>query len=226
MIRHPLHSLPVAALAAAAVAWFSFHPVPASADEDDGFVDLFDGESLEGWIVPDNQRVWRVDDGSIARRPAGGYIWTEGTYGDFILELEFKISRGCNSGLFFRADRSNPVQAGLEIQVLDSHGRDPGKHQQGALYDAAAPLVNSAKPAGEWQTMRLHAEGPKLVVHINDEKVLDLDLDDWDTAGKNPDGSDNKYNKALKDFPREGHIGFQDHGADVWYRNVRLKELN
>jgi Domain of Unknown Function (DUF1080) len=55
--------------------------------------------------------------------------------------------------------------------------------------------------------------------------VQDVNLDDWATAGKNPDGSPNKYKAAIKDFPRTGRIGFQDHGHDVWYRNIRVRTL-
>ena len=60
---------------------------------------------------------------------------------------------------------------------------------------------------------------------INGEKITEMDLDQWTQPGQNPDGSKNKFRTALKDFKREGHIGFQDHGANVWYRNIRIKPL-
>ena len=61
--------------------------------------------------------------GVLARRKGGGYIWTEKSFGDFVLELEVKMSKRCNSGVFFRTDPKNPVQGGFEIQIMDSHGK-------------------------------------------------------------------------------------------------------
>lgn len=195
---------------------------------DDGFIELFNGKNLDGWFVePANPAVWTVNakEKSIARKPQPSYLWTKEQFGDFILDLEFKVSPECNSGVFFRTDPKNPVQGGFEIQIMDSFGKAPESHECGALYDAKAPAVQAVKKAGEWNTFRLEVKGPKLVCHINGQQVLDLNLDDWTTPEKNPDGTKNKFKTALKDLPRTGHIGFQDHGHDVWYRNVRLKTL-
>ncbi len=193
----------------------------------DDFVNLFNGKNLDGWFVkPETPEVWTVQKGGVlARKPKSSYLWTKETYDDFILELEFNVTAGCNSGLFFRTNPEDPVQQGYEMQIFDSHGKEAGVHDCGALYDARPPLVNAVKPAGEWNTLRLEVRGTKLVCHINDQKVQDLDLNEWDTAEKNPDGSPNKFKTALKDLPRTGHIGFQDHGHDVFFRNVRIKKL-
>jgi hypothetical protein len=188
-------------------------------------VALFNGTDLTGWETKEGN--WVVKDGEIARVKGGAYLWTKEQYGDFVLELEFKVSKGCNSGVFFRADPKDPVQNGFEIQVMDSAGKaNPGKHDAGALYDAREPKVNAVKPAGEWNTLRLEARGSKVTASFNGQVVQDVNLDDWSTAEKNPDGSKNKYKKAIKDFPRRGRIGFQDHGHDVWYRNIRLQKLD
>jgi hypothetical protein len=154
-------------------------------------------------------------------------MYTKEKFSDFVLRCEFKVSKGCNSGIFIRmADPNDPVQTGFEIQVFDSHGKEkPGKHDCGALYDALAPSKNATKPAGEWNRMEVAAKGSTLQVVLNGERVIDADLDHWTEAGKNPDGSPNKYRKALKDFPREGHIGLQDHNHDVWYRNITVQRL-
>ncbi len=198
-------------------------PSPAA----DGFVELFNGKNLDGWFVqPETPQVWTVQKGGVlARKPKSSYLWTKEVYGDFILELEFNVTAGCNSGVFFRTNPENPVQEGFEIQIFDSHGKEAGKHDCGALYDARAPLVNAVKPAGEWNTFRLEVQGTKLVCHINGQKAQDLDLADWKTPEQNPDGTPNKFKTALKDQPRSGHIGFQDHGHDVFFRNVRIKKL-
>jgi len=195
-----------------------------------GFTSLFDGESLEGWFfLPSKvEPVWKADpkNGTLGRVARNGAIWTEDTYGDFVLQLEFKLSRRCNSGVFFRSDPHNPVQGGFEIQLFDSHSKAVvDTHDCGALYDAVAPKVNAVKKAGEWNQMEIHCQGPNVKVTLNGKTVVTANLDRWTTPEQNPDGSKNKFKTALKDLPRTGHIGFQDHGHNVWFRNVYIKEL-
>ncbi|HEY8505621.1 MAG TPA: DUF1080 domain-containing protein, partial [Gemmataceae bacterium] len=152
-----------------------------------------------------------------------GDIWTRERFGDFVLDLEFKTQG--NSGVFIRTDnpRDN-VQTGIEVQVDNPPKGKPGKHSVGAVYDLVAPSTNAAK-AGEWNRLTITAVGSRLEVVMNGEKIVEMDLDRWTEPGMNPDGSKNKFKTALKDFKREGHIGFQDHGAGVMYRNVRIKEM-
>jgi hypothetical protein len=100
---------------------------------------------------------------------------------------------------------------------------DPGKHSVGALYDALAPSKNAATDG--WNKVAITAKGSKIMIDMNGERIIEADLDDWDEAGKNPDGTKNKYRDALKDFPRKGHIGLQEHGAVVSFRNIRVKPL-
>ena len=190
-----------------------------------GFVALKKKKNLDGWNAKPNG--WTVVDGVLTRMPRSGYIWTKESYGDFVLDVEVKVSRRCNSGIFFRTDPKNAVQGGFEIQVFDTTGKTKlGKHDHGALYDALAPSANPAKPAGEWDRFIITCKGPKITVSINGKQVVNANLDDWKTGNKNPDGSRNKFKTALKDLPRTGHIGFQDHGQNVWFRNVYLKKLD
>ena len=199
------------------------HPEPKPAD---GWIALVDGdqEDLSKWTTKKGN--WVIEDGLLARRSGGGYIWTKEEFGDFVLDLEVKMSDGCNSGVFFRTNPKNPVQDGFEIQVLDSHGKEnPNSHDFGALYDAKAPSKNVCRAPGEWNRVTLECRGPMITVVANGETVVELNIDDWDTAHRNPDGSQNKFNRPLKKFPRKGHIGFQDHGHPVWYRNVWIKPL-
>lgn len=180
---------------------------------------LFDGSHLDAFQATK----WKIEDGTLARVPKAGYIWTKETFGDFVLNLEFKVSAKCNSGVFFRTNPEDPVQGGFEIQVTDSYGKaKPDKHDAGALYDALAPSINAIKEVGAWNTMQIEAIGPKITVTMNGEKVIEANLDEWTSANKNPDGTKNKFKTALKDQPRTGYIGFQDHGHDVWYRNVTV----
>jgi hypothetical protein len=200
----------------------------------DGFVTLFNGKDLEGWIAgPSNS--WMVQDGTLTvRRNMDGqehnfdYLWARETCGDFILDLEFKVIEGTNSGLFFRtSDLKDPVYTGMEIQVANSYGREriSKTGTAGAVYDCQEPSKNAIKPPGEWNRCILTCQGSRVEVVLNGEKVIDMDLDRWTTPKQNPDGTPNKFPRAVKDFARTGYIGLQDHGRPVWYRNIRIKRL-
>ena len=189
-------------------------------------ISLFNGKDLNNW-TQNKAGGWEAKAGILgpSAKP-GGYIWAKGKYDNFELELDFKMSKRCNSGVFFRTDPSNPVQGGFEIQILDSHGKAKvGKHDCGALYDALPPSSNPTKLAGEWNHMKLTVNGASVKVVLNGKQVVDADLDKWTTPRKNPDGSRNKFRTALKDLPRTGSIGLQYHGHPVWFKNLKLKKL-
>ncbi len=185
---------------------------------EDGFVPMFDGKTLRGWQTTGN---WIAEeDGVVALHPRQGehgwqrydaYLTTARKYKDFVLDLEFKIGKGGNSGVFLRVgDPTNHVSTGFEVQILDTHGKkNPGNHDCGGVIGTAAPAKNMAKPAGEWNRYIITCKGNKLKVVLNGEQIIDLELD----------------KSAMKDRPAEGYIGFQDEAKPVWYRNVRIKEL-
>ena len=195
----------------------------STAQEKEGFQDLFNGKDLTGWQDKNGEpSKWKVEDGAMMRKDKkAGDIWTKDRFGDFVLTLEFKTEG--NSGVFIRTDNPrNNVQTGIEIQV--DKPRSVGRHSVGAIYDLVAPSEDASK-AGKWNKMRVRCVGNVIVVKINDKKIASMNLDEWTEANKNPDGSKNKFKTALKDFKREGHIGFQDHGANVAYRNVKIKRI-
>ena len=188
--------------------------------------ELFNGKDLSGWTCkPDS---WAVEDGTLSRKNGGDYIWTEEQFGDFAMELEFKLAEGTNSGIFLRtADVKDPVQTGIEVQILDSHGKEqPDKHDCGAVYDCVAPTKNTVLPPGEWNHMVIVCEGEQIGVVMNGVLTTVIHLDQWTEPHKNPDGTENKFNTAYKRMPRVGYIGFQDHGKPVWYRNIRIRKLS
>lgn len=155
-------------------------------------------------------------------------LWTKDSYGNFILDLEFKVAKESNSGVFLRSGDIKNVLAALEIQVHES--ADGSKYGMlGAIYDAMPPTKNAAKPVGEWNHYTITCKGPQVTVVLNGETIIDANLDNWPETGKNPDGTPNKFKKALKDFARSGPIGLQGlHGkaqAPVWYRNLKIKTL-
>jgi hypothetical protein len=186
---------------------------------------LFDGSSLDSWQM-DKPGGWIIHDGDM-ELAKGGYIWTKEKFGNFILKAEFKIPKDANSGIFFRTgDIRDPVQTGMEMQVYDNPPHDkPVKNDCGALYDLVAPSALVMKPIGQWNSVVLTCKNSMVTIEMNGKKIVTADLDKWTTPHKNPDGTENKFDKALKDFPREGYIGFQDHGSPLWYRNVKLTRL-
>ena len=202
----------------------------------EGWESLFNGSDLTGWIAgPNNHFVVEGGELTVKRDNPDGqehnldYVWTEERYGDFILELDFKVVEGTNSGVFFRtADLQDPVYTGLEVQIANSYGQQATSRNRsaGAVYDLMAPTKNAINPPGEWNSYRLTCAGSRVKVMLNGQHVVDMDLAQWRVANQNPDGSWNKFPTPGAAFAREGHIGLQDHGQPVWYRNIRVKRLN
>ncbi len=186
---------------------------------DEGFVELFNGKDLSGWRTTGN---WVVEaDNVITLQPRPGesgwkrfkdYLASERSYGDFILDLEFKFEKAGNSGVFMRVgDFTDPVNSGFELQILDTHAKKVvGHHDCGGIIATQGPSKNMVKPAGEWNRYTITLQGNSLKVVLNGEPIIDLDLS----------------KTGLKDRPAKGQIGFQDEAKRIWYRNVRIKELN
>jgi len=111
--------------------------------------------------------------------------------------------------------------------VSNSYGRNrlSKNGTAGAIYDCLEPAKNAINKPGQWNRCVLTCKGSCIKVVLNNEQIIDMNLDLWTTPHKNPDDTDNKFGRALKDFARVGYIGLQDHGQPVWYRNVRIKRL-
>jgi len=203
--------------------------VANSGANDEEFKTIFDGKSGAGWKTNTGKPVPRenVQDDGLNPHNAGGYLVVyEKPYRDFVLDFDYKISNGCNSGVFIRVgDLKDPVMTGLEVAIDDTTGN--GMHDPGAFYDLVAPRINNQKPAGQWNHMTISAKGPKISVSFNGEDVSRIDLAEWTEPGKRPDGSAHKFkNVTIKEMNRQGYFGFQDHAADCWYKNIKLKESN
>jgi Domain of Unknown Function (DUF1080) len=199
----------------------------AAADQD--YSVIFDGKSGTGWILCDKKPLPKahVQEDGLNPHGTGSYLVVHETpVGDFALDFEYKLSKGCNSGVFVRtSDLKDPVNTGIEVALDDTTGN--GMHDPGALYDLVAPTENAQKPAGEWNHMNITAVGPKITVVLNGKQVSTINLDEWNEPGKRPDGSSHKFGQvAIGKLPRAGYFGFQDHGRDCWFKNVKLKNLN
>jgi hypothetical protein len=200
-------------------------------EKEEGWVLLFDGQSLAGWMTSDQKASKRpVEDHCLNPHRCGAYMLIhQKEWGDFILALDFKISKGCNSGVFVR---TSPLAVrpgkdvgynGIEVQILDS--TTAGYHDTGALYDLVKPARNTMKPAGQWNHLVITCNKNLITVEVNGERVNRMDLDEWTQPNKRPDGTPHKFDIAYKNHPRKGYIGLQDHGKDCWFKNIKLLPL-
>jgi hypothetical protein len=226
MMKHILTAM----LLLAGMAAFAEDNMLTPREKADGWLLLFDGKTLDGWKTSDMQpSKTPVEDGCINPHGCGGYMMiNEKEWTDFVLSLDFKISPGCNSGIFLRTFPLTPPPGkdvgwnGIEVQVIDT--KTNGMTDTGAIYDLSAPTKNAMKPAGEWNHIEVTVKGNVIDVVLNGEKVNHADLDKFDKTGKRPDGSDHKFSDlAFKDHPKHGYIGLQDHGSPCWYKNIKIK---
>lgn len=189
---------------------------------------LFDGETLAGWGVTGRPEGWTVQDGCIlCTAQKGGYLYAERPFENFMLSVDFKIDPKVNSGIFVRvSDLSDPVDTGLEVQILDSYGSGRlDTHTCGAIYDLVPPGKDVFRPPGAWNRAVIRCEGPHVRVELNDETIATMNVDEYAVAGRNPDGSRNKFKYAWRELPRSGHVALQDHGGKVWFCNIKIREL-
>jgi hypothetical protein len=200
-----------------------------SGASDREFRSIHDGTTGKGWILCDGRPLPTafVQREGLNPHGTGSYLVVHETKaGDFALDFDYKLTKGCNSGVFIRvSDLHDPVQSGIEIALDDTTGS--GMHDPGALYDLVAPRTNAQKPAGEWNHMTISAAGPRISVVLNGTEVSSINLDQWNTPGKRPDGSKHKFSKVtIGKLPHHGYFGFQDHGSDCWFKNIKLKEIS
>ncbi|MFL5244912.1 MAG: DUF1080 domain-containing protein [Gemmataceae bacterium] len=225
----PLLSLFVVALAVTAAP--SGENMLTEKEKREGWLLLFDGKSLKGWMTSAEKPSKRdVEEGCINPHKCGDYMMVhEKLWENFILACDFKISKDCNSGIFVRTSPLKPRPGldsgynGIEIQILDS--KTAGFHDTGAIYDLVKPTKNAMKPVGEWNHMIITCDKNLITVELNGERVNRMNLDEWTEKNKRPDDTPHKFDIAYKNHPRKGYIGLQDHGADCWFKNIKLKPL-
>lgn len=197
---------------------------PTAAPEGPDWQDLLGVESARAWRnITDESEIFEIQGDTLhipgnSVYPLRYVAWGDERLGDFELHLEFKVAPGANSGIFLRAQPNDPVYRGFEVQVLEDFGDPPNKNGSGAIYDVVTPMFNLARPTGEWNSYDITVRGTSVVVIMNGWKVIDTDL----ALMTVPLG---KFSVAYADLPREGLLMLQDHGGEVWYRNIRLKRL-
>ena len=193
---------------------------------------LFDGESLSQWRSYQEDEVnkgWGVENGCLTRLARGGDLISREQFGDFELKLEWRISEAGNSGIFIRGDESARTihYTGYEMQILDNEGHrdseDPS-HRAGAYYDMIAPDHDTSQPVGYWNRVHIIADGPRVEFWLNDRLTARFEQGsaEWQALYEASKFTGRPaYGSLLK-----GHIGFQDHWDKVWFRNIRVLELD
>jgi hypothetical protein len=205
--------------------------VLTSEEQAAGWRSLFDGRTTAGWRgykQREMPRGWQVVDGALTRVADGGDIITVDQYANFELALEWKVAPGGNSGIFYRVVEGpeRTYHSGPEMQVLDDAGHADGKARltsAGSLYGLYAAPAGVVKPAGEWNAVRIVANGAHVEHWLNGVKVVDCEL--W-----SPEWGRLVAASKFREWPtygraRRGHIALQDHGDWVAYRNIKIKVL-
>jgi hypothetical protein len=196
---------------------------PTAKPAGDGWIDLFAPERAGDWanVTDKKDGIFSIADGQMVitgTKPTRYIAYQGETFGDFELHVEFKTGADANSGVFFRTDPSDPVQKGMEVQIMTDHGVAPNRQGSGSLYDVATPMWNMVRPMGEWNSYDITCQGSKLVVVLNGWRVLDIDL----ATLTMPIG---KFDTPLAELPRTGHVILQDHGGAVTFRNLLIRKL-
>ena len=214
---------------------------------EEGWILMFDGESAGKWRGYGKDhfpKAWEIEDGTMhmlgsgrgeAGAADGGDILYDQKFSNFHLKLEWKISEGGNSGVFYLGQENTELgpiwRTAPEMQVLDNEkhpdataGKD-GNRQAGSLYDLIPAVPQNAKPAGEWNSAEVKIYKGSVWHYMNGEVVLEYHLwtPEWNelVAGSKFPG----LNPDWANVASEGFIGLQDHGDDVWYRSIKIKEL-
>lgn len=206
------------------------------------WISLFDGETFEGWSKYGGGQVgaaWKIQDGAMyldatnkdSWQPGdGGDIATNEEFDNFHFQVEWKIAKDGNSGIMFfvheSPEFSYPWMTGPEMQVLDNDGHPDAKirtHRAGDLYDLIESSEETVKPVGEWNLAEIIAKDGNLELHLNGVMVVATTMwtEEWEEM---------VANSKFKDMPgfgkfQKGKIALQDHGDEVWFRNIRIKKL-
>jgi hypothetical protein len=198
----------------------SFSMAVDGAEAEKEWTALFDGKDLTAW---DPNSISRFDEWVIkedvlsTNRSGSGWLKTLKEYDDFELRLEFRMSAGSNSGVFLRADGGTPHVYGLEVQLLDdgTAASPPNSNSCGALLLESGPKVAASKKAGEWQSLYVRCEGPKVTVKLNDRLIINEDLkENTEREAAHPGRKSHR-----------GKIGLQHRGEIVDFRKIEVRSL-
>ncbi|WP_461449886.1 3-keto-disaccharide hydrolase [Mucilaginibacter sp.] len=203
-------------------------------EKQEGYKLLFDGKTTDGWHIylGHDAGAWHASDGALVLDTAGkeqGDLVTDKEYTNFELKIDWKISPGGNSGIIFSIHEDTTLHytffTGMEMQVLDDKLAEDNKqpnHLAGSLYDMIAPS-HPAKPAGEWNAVIIRKLNGHITLWMNRQQVVDVQMG-------SPEWNAYIQKSKFRKWPnfakfQTGHISLQDHGAEVEFRNIRIKQL-
>ena len=221
----------------------------------EGYITLFDGKTFTGWRGYDKAEVpsrWIIDNGAIkingsgtgeGQSKEGGDIIFCHKFKNFELSVDWKVSKGGNSGIFYLAQEveGQPIYISApESQVLDNENHPDaklgvdGNRQSSSLYDMIPAKPQNAKPFGQWNTTKIMVYKGTVVHYQNGENVLEYHLwtPQWTEMLQKSKFSQEKWPLAFELLNNcggpnhEGYIGFQDHGDDVWFKNIKIKIMD
>lgn len=192
--------------------------VVSPAETKEGFVSLFNGKTLDGWIG--DVKGYKVENDAIVCH--GGHLYAAKQYDNFVLRFEFKLTPAGNNGVAIRTPlQGDAAYVGMEIQVLDGEhkqykGLQPYQHH-GSIYGVVPAKRGFMKPIGEWNTEEIVADGSHIKVTLNGTVITDADISKIEKT------MDHKPHPGLHNA--KGYIGWLGHGDPIAFRNVRIKEL-
>jgi hypothetical protein len=201
----------------------------------DDWTVLFDGRSTSAWRGYNRdsfpEGCWLVENGTLKTVPSTYDVCdlvTRQKYRDFELALEWKLGKGGNSGILYRAAElpGTPMwHSAPELQILDdsAHPKATPQTLTGALYDLIAPVDKVVRPIGEWNESRVLVKGNHVEHWLNGRKVLEYELGSEALRARI---AASKF-KDMKRFAveKEGYVGWQHHGEEAWFRNIRIRTL-
>jgi hypothetical protein len=206
---------------------FAYLSVIAQHQEEKGFVALFNGKNLDGWVG--NKQSYIVKDGKIVVDPSadgiGGNLYTAEEYSNFIFRFEFQLTPGANNGLGIHAPmEGDAAYLGKELQILDNTAEkyaDLKPYQyHGSVYGIIPAKRGFLNPVGEWNEQEVIVRGSKIQIILNGTTIVDGDFLEASKDGT-MDGLDHPGLQRTS-----GHIGFLGHGAVLSFRNIRIKDLS
>ena len=212
-------------------------------EKEEGWMLLFDGKSMKGWHNFNSKNVgdsWVIEDQAIHLKSDkkadgswqaedGGDILTDDRFDDFEFTLEWKIAPCGNSGVIYNIIESkkyeHPWHTGPEMQILDNTCHPDAKivkHRAGDLYDLISSTKEMAKPAGEWNKIKIKKKEGRMQHWLNGEKIVDYTLG-------NKKWEDLVAGSKFKEYPafgtaNKGSIALQDHGDKVWFKNIKIRK--